>query len=87
MTDLLLGATPSAKFVHYILTQADQPLTSTEIADRSELPDRTVRRALQDLQERDAVKQRGPRPREPGTPLYTVTDDKDTNPPRGERSY
>jgi predicted ArsR family transcriptional regulator len=80
-------APPSVKFVHYILDEADRALTSAEIADRSGLPVRTVRRALQDLQERDAVEQRGPRPREPGTPLYTAADEQDTTPPQGDRPY
>lgn len=80
-------APPSAKFVHYVLDEADRALTSAEIVDRSGLPVRTVRRALQDLQDRDAVEQRGPRPREPGTPLYTTTDETDTDPPRGQRPY
>jgi predicted ArsR family transcriptional regulator len=85
MTDT--DAPPSAKFVHYILDEADRALTSAEIADRSGLPVRTVRRALQDLQDRDAVEQRGPRPRDPGAPLYTAADEEDTDPSRGQRSY
>jgi len=88
MTDID-DLSPSAKFVYYVLQEADRALTSTEIATRTGLPVRTVRRALQDLRDRDAVEQRGPRPRDPGTPLYTATDgegDPDL-PPQGQRPY
>lgn len=89
MTDTSDDAPPSVKFVHYVLQEADRALTSAEIATRTGLPVRTVRRALQDLQDRDAVAQRGPRPREPGAPLYTATGDGEDAelPPRGERPY
>ncbi|WP_049986846.1 helix-turn-helix domain-containing protein [Halobellus rufus] len=49
MTDEKLP--PSAKYVKYVLEDADQPLTTTEIADETDLPLRTTRRAIDRLRE------------------------------------
>lgn len=53
-----LGETsPSAKLVFKIL-ELDAPLTSSQIAERSRLPERTVRHALSTLTEADLVEKR-----------------------------
>lgn len=46
---------PSAKLVYKVLEYADEPLDQGEIADRTMLPQRTVRGALANLEEADAV--------------------------------
>jgi len=48
---------PSVKLV-YLVLQESEPLTQTEIADRTLLPGRTVRYALTRLEDRDIVEYR-----------------------------
>lgn len=53
----LVATSPSAKLVFKIL-ELDAPLTSSQIAERSRLPERTVRHALSTLTEADLVEKR-----------------------------
>jgi DNA-binding MarR family transcriptional regulator len=54
----LLEMPPSAKLVYYVLDRADDPLSSTDIAERTLLPKRTARNALNELQTIDVVRMR-----------------------------
>ena len=68
----LEDAPASAKFVHYVLEEADRPLTTPAIADRTGLPERTVREAVDRLRDRNIVETRGPSPRNPNAPLHKL---------------
>ena len=62
--------TPSAKFVYYVLAEADRPLTTPQIAARTAIDGRTVRRALDDLRDADLVETRPPGVRNPRAPVH-----------------
>ena len=73
--DRLISLSPSAKLVFRVL-QNDHPLTSHEISERSLLPQRTVRYALNKLADADLIEERVD-PQDPRARLYTpqpVTD-------------
>jgi DNA-binding transcriptional ArsR family regulator len=67
--DRLVNLSPSAKLVFRVL-QHDCPLTSQEIAEKSLLPERTTRYALDKLTDADLTEERVA-PQEPRTRLYT----------------
>ncbi|MDQ2053257.1 winged helix-turn-helix domain-containing protein [Halobellus sp. H-GB7] len=74
MTDAVLDDVPaSAKFVHYVLEEADRPLTTSELADRTGLPERTIREAIDRLRDRNIVETRAPSPRNPNAPLHDIS--------------
>ncbi|WP_126665255.1 MarR family transcriptional regulator [Haloterrigena salifodinae] len=49
------GCTPAQKLVYKTLEYADEPLSQTEIAEESYLPQRTVRGALAELEDEGLV--------------------------------
>jgi DNA-binding MarR family transcriptional regulator len=67
--DRLVNLSPSAKLVFRVL-QHNHPLTSQEIADRTLLPQRTARYALNKLDDADLIEERVD-PQEPRTQLYS----------------
>ena len=67
--DRLMSLSPSAKLVFRVL-QHDQPLTTRDIAEKTLLPQRTVRYALSKLNDADLAEERVD-PQEPRTRLYT----------------
>jgi DNA-binding MarR family transcriptional regulator len=67
--DRLVSLSPSAKLVFRVL-QHDHPLTSQEIAERTLLPQRTIRYALSKLDDADLIEERVD-PQEPRTRFYT----------------
>jgi DNA-binding transcriptional ArsR family regulator len=67
--DRLVSLSPSAKLVFRVL-QHDHPLTSQEIAEKTLLPQRTIRYALSKLNEADLTEEQVD-PQEPRTRLYT----------------
>ncbi|WP_396611301.1 transcriptional regulator [Haloferax sp. S1W] len=66
---------PSAALVYDILTQADEPVSSTEIASRTLLAPRTVRDALNRLQDAKLVHSRA-KITDPRKRQYELTDDR-----------
>jgi len=72
MTDTDLP--PSAKFILKELRAADHGLTTPQLAARTDLPDRTVRRALRRLRERDRIETRRPSPSNPVAPIHRLTE-------------
>ena len=67
--DRLVNLPPSAKLVFRVL-QHDQPLTSRDIAEKTLLPKRTVRDALNRLDDADLAEEHVD-PQQPRTQLYT----------------
>lgn len=65
------AATPSAKFVLYVL-EREAPMTTAQIADRTRLSPRTVRNALSRLDGRGLVRER-PSFRDARKTLYQPT--------------
>lgn len=65
---------PSAKFVLRELRESETPLTTPELADRTDLPDRTVRRALRRLRAADRVETRKPGPSNPVAPVHDLVE-------------
>lgn len=63
---------PSAKLVVAILAAADDELTQARLAARSQLPERTVRWALERLRDRDLVAER-PCPQDARQSLYRLS--------------
>ncbi|MFB6162156.1 MAG: MarR family transcriptional regulator [Halococcoides sp.] len=68
----LAAASPSAKFVFYVL-EREAPLTTAQIADRTRLSPRTVRNALSRLDGRDLIRER-PSFRDARKTLYEPTE-------------
>jgi len=68
----LEDAPASAKFVHYVLEEADHSLTTSALAERTGLPERTIREAIDHLRDRGVVETRGASPRNPNAPLHDL---------------
>jgi len=64
---------PSAKLVHRVLDDADDPLTESDIIEESLLPARTVRYAVSHLEEAELVECR-PNPGDARQRLYSITE-------------
>lgn len=56
--ETLDGQPPSAKLVFLVLQEASDPLEFSEIRDRTYLPDRTTREALDRLEEIELIQRR-----------------------------
>lgn len=69
---------PSCKLVALVL-QEEGALTTTELADRTFLPERTVNDALTRLQNADVVAARPHLEEDARAYIYTLNDDHETN--------
>ena len=77
MTDLppaLTDAPVSSLYIHHILEEADRPLTTPELAERTGMSERTTRRAVERLRDRDVIETQ-PAVRTPKTPRHRLVAD------------
>lgn len=65
---------PSAKFVRKELQEAEYSLTTPQLADRTGLPDRTVRDAIAQLRAEGIVETRHPSPSNPVAPRHLLLE-------------